>query len=219
MPINTDQVYESIQFKYVHELDDSFVLDVEFHHTDMGPTITLHNLLDSGPLPLPVSLYVEVVDYLRKRGAIAGGAPAPMTQAGGMMRTPQRLQPTRTVSNAPQMRASHVVQQSPAGPNQDGPVYQQPPTESALSAYTSQHGILTSQSSFEGSRQAQHAAPQTGLPNFNNNADILENAPDPTDERLDPAFTLEAAKAKKENTIPRRTMKRIVKPGEPEFGG
>lgn len=194
MPIDAQEAFQSIRFPYRNELDDGFILDVEFHQTEMGPTITLHNLLDTGPLALPLSVYTDIVDFLRSRGVIPSLAPAAAAAASRSSspitgRATHALSPTRimarTGSSVP--RVEQPPEQSP-----------QHTQEETASQYASQHGIFTAPKPVSAQR-------------------VPQMEPSAMNE---PLPTLEEGKARRAAAGTGEkfgSLKRIVKPGEPGY--
>ena len=194
MPINQEGAYESIRFTYQHENDESFQLVIEYHHTEIGPSVTIHNLLDSGPLTLPLSVYVDTVDYLRGRGAIPGGVVAKM--ATQPARAGNRLTPTRVAGAVQNYAPTKTGAPQSSG---DQGIMAQP-------VYAPQHAILTAEGALDPSGTSQKIQKPTKKPvAVSTDSPVVQNAvpldmeeeDDPTEE-LDPAFSLQAGAARRQ---------------------
>ncbi len=215
MPINTDNAYESVKFAYTNERDESFALDLEFHHTiEFGPSITIHNLA-GGPVTLPASAYVEAVDYLRSRGSIKGGMPPAAKTAPAARSAGTRLAPTRTTNAATTRSPVHQVQRPEVYEPSTPPGYEQP------QGYAQQVMIMASEGAVESfsappppPRPKPRPAPQP--------APEYEEEQQEEEEGLDPEFSLKNGKQKKEEAkikVAGRSdrIKKKILPGEPGY--
>lgn len=73
MPINKDNERLSIDFGYIHQLEDGQEVEysLKFTHTEAGAVVQVLNGLYE-PIELPAKMFLEVAEYLVGKGVLEG---------------------------------------------------------------------------------------------------------------------------------------------------
>ncbi len=93
MPINKNNEKLSIDFGYIHQLEDGQELEynLKFTHTEAGAVVQVLNGLYE-PVELPAKMFLEVAEYLVGKGVLEGIKGASMAKVGsplGKLSIPQ----------------------------------------------------------------------------------------------------------------------------------